>query len=206
MKRSRVGEGPRLARGWLLAALLGVVAGGATLNGCGVGPQAAPEKIDPKSVPYGLLAPVGQPTTTIPGSAGAEVIVYLYGRQRLVPVERPVPAPLTIESALRQLASGPTAAQSSMGLTSPASAVGPFHAGRVRRGVVSVDLPLSFENLGGQDQIVAAAQIVFTATASGLAKGVLFLVDGQRAQVPGDRGNLIQSPVTRGAYSLLAPS
>ena len=206
MRRANIDRGLRPARAWRLAALLGVFTAGTTLNGCGVGPQAAPEKIDPKSVPYGLLAASGKVTTTVPGSAGAEAIIYLEGKQRLVPVERPVPEPVTIGSALRQLVSGPTATQSSLGLTSPASAVGPFHAGPVRNGVVSVDLPLSFENLGGQDQIVAAAQIVFTATASGLAKGVLFLVDGQAAQVPGDRGNLIQSPVTRAAYSLLAPS
>lgn len=187
----------------LLAVL---IVAGAGLAGCGVGPQATPQKIDPKSVPFGLMAPDGKATTTVPGAATAEVIIYLEGKERLVPVERAVPSPVSIGSALEQLARGPTATESSLGLTSPASAVGPFQAGSVRGGVVSVDLPLSFENLGGQYQIVAAAQIVFTATALEGTRGVLFLVDGQSAQVPGDKGNLVKGPVTRADYSLLAPS
>ncbi len=187
-------------------AALAVVGACYGLAGCGVGPQAAPQRIDRDAVPYGLLEVGGGVTTTPPGSPTTEILVYLEGKQHLVPVERAVPAPGTIAVALRQLAAGPTRNESRLGLTSPASAVGPFEAGPVRRGVVPVDLPLSFENLGGQDQIVAAAQVVFTVTGLGGARGVRFLVDGQPAQVPGDKGNLVRGPVTRADYTLLAPS
>jgi spore germination protein GerM len=74
----------------------------------------------------------------------------------------------------------------------------------VHKGVVSVNLPLSFENLGGQDQTVAAAQIVFTVTTFSGVQGVRFLVAGQAARVPNGNGGLTPGPSTRKDYSALA--
>ena len=190
----------RLGRAGLTVATVLVVGGG--LAGCGVGAQSAPQPLDPKAVPYGLLGPTSSPSTSVPGLASARVTIYMEGGTgRLVPVHRDVPWPATLSAILAQLAAGPSGQESSRGLVSPASSVGPFGVGPVRDGVVAVDLPVSFESLGGQDQQLAAAQIVFTVTTFTGVKGVRFLVGGQRAQVPTGDGSLTRGPSTRRDYS-----
>jgi Sporulation and spore germination len=192
----------RLGRAGLTVATVLAVSGG--LAGCGVGAQSAPQPLDPKAVPYGLLGPTSSPSTSAPGLASARVTVYMEGGTgRLVPVHRDVPWPATLSAILAQLAAGPSGQESSRGLVSPASSVGPFGVGPVRDGVVVVDLPVSFESLGGQDQQLAAAQIVFTVTTFTGVKGVRFLVGGQRAQVPTGDGSLTRGPSTRQDYSAL---
>jgi hypothetical protein len=190
-------------RRWAATAL---VAGAGFVSGCGVGPENEPQALPAREVPYGLLVRGAAPRASAPpGFPTAEVKVYLEGSdQRLVGVETPVEYPATIRSALYALARGPTAGQSERGLVSPASAVGPFGAGPVRQGVVTVELPVSFENLGGQDQTVAAAQIVFTVTAFPGVNGVVFRLGGEAAQVPNDQGKLVSGPLTRQDYSTLA--
>jgi hypothetical protein len=177
---------------------------GAGLAGCGVGAQGAPEALDPKAVPYGLLEPASSPRTSDPGTLTARVTVYMEAENgRLVAVHRDVAWPATISAILSQLAAGPTVGESGHGLASPASSVGHFRVGPVHGGVVSIELPISFESLGGQDQQVAAAQIVFTVTTFTGIKGVRFLVGGQVAHVPTGDGSLARGPSTRGEYSAL---
>jgi spore germination protein GerM len=179
-----------------------VVAVGAGLAGCGVGAQSAPQPLSTKGIPYGALGSTSSPSTSVPALPSARVTIYMEGGNgRLVPVHRDVRWPATISAILGQLAAGPTGGESSRGLVSPASSVGPFGVGRVRDGVVLVDLPVSFESLGGQDQQVAAAQIVFTVTTFTGVKGVKFLVGGQVAQVPTGDGSLTRGPSTRRDYS-----
>jgi hypothetical protein len=185
-----------------LAALAAV---GAGLAGCGVGAQGAAEPLDQKAVPYGLLGPASSPRTSDPGTLTARVTVYMQAENgRLVAVHRDVAWPATISAILGQLSAGPTAGESGHGLASPASSVGHFKVGPVHGGIVSVELPVSFESLGGQDQQVAAAQIVFTVTTFTGIRGVRFLVAGQVAHVPTGDGSLTQGPSTRGEYSSLA--
>jgi spore germination protein GerM len=187
-----------------IAVIAAVAATCAGLAGCGVGAQSAPQPLDPKAVPYGLLGPTSSPSTSDSGLSTAGVTVYMEAADgRLVAVRRHVPWPATIAAILSQLAAGPTAEESSRGFVSPASSVGPFGVGRVSEGIVPVDLPVSFESLGGQDQQVAAAQIVFTATTFTGVKGVRFLVGGQAAQVPTGDGSLTRGPSTRKDYSAL---
>ncbi len=188
-----------------VAATIVAVAGAcAGLASCGVGAQSAPQPLDPKAVPYGLLGPTSSPSTSDPGLSTARVTVYMEADDgRLVPVHRDVKWPATIAAILGQLAAGPTARESGRGLVSPASSVGPFVVGPLRNGVVSVDLPVSFESLGGQDQQVAAAQIVFTVTTFTGVRGVRFLVARQPAQVPTGDGSLTRGPSTRQDYAAL---
>ena len=192
----------RLARAGAFVVALAAVGG--ALAGCGVGAQSAPQPLDPRAVPYGLLRPTSSPSTSVPGLPSARVTIYMEGESgRLVPVRRVVPWPATISAILTQLAAGPTGRESSRGLVSPASSVGPFRVGPVRDGVVLIDLPVSFESLGGQDQQVAAAQIVFTVTTFTGVRGVEFLVGGQAAQVPSGDGSLTRGPSTRRDYLAL---
>ena len=186
------------------ATVVAVAAVGAGLASCGVGAESAPQPLDPKAVPYGLLGPTSSPSTSDPGLSTARVTLYMEtDNGRLVPVHRDVAWPATIAAILGQLAAGPTDRESGRGLVSPASSVGHLRVGPVHNGVVSVDLPVSFESLGGQDQQVAAAQIVFTVTTFTGVKGVRFLVAHQVAQVPTGDGSLTRGPSTRQDYAAL---
>ncbi len=206
VRAADAGLGARRPPGRLLAALALLVA--AALGGCDLGPQSAPQALDARHVPYGLLSPSHRATpTSLPGVDSVRVTVYLQGRsERLVAVQRSVAYPATVGAALDELAAGPTLVESDRGLVSPASSVGPLGAGLVRRGVVPVFLPTSFASLGGQDQVMAAAQIVYTVTAFAGVRGARLYVGGQTAQVPKANGSLTTGPLTRADYSSLGPS
>lgn len=174
------------------------------LAGCGVGAERSPHKLDRRGVPFGLLAPATSTTTTTQ-VAESTVVIYLLGTQRLVPVVRSVPSPAGIPAVLRELSAGPSTAESGQGITSPIASAAPLKLVSVKGGIASVDAPPSFGALGGQDQIVAAAQLVFTLTGFPGVSGVDLLVGGQPTQVPTAGGSLSEGPLTRADYSALGP-
>lgn len=203
--RCRVTGKTARRHGRTAATALAAVAGSLALTGCGLGAQSVPEPLAPPPTTPQLVGRTSQPGKPAPGIVPALVTIFLEGRyQHLVPVRSEVPWPATMAALMGRLAAGPTASESSRGLVSPASSVGPFGVGPVHDGVVPVDLPVSFENLGGQDQTMAAAQIVFTVTTFPGVKGVRFLMGGQAAQVPNGNGSLTAGPSTRKDYAGLA--
>lgn len=184
-----------------MLALLSVMA-----SGCGVGTEAAPQVLGRHSVPFGLLAPATT-TTTTPQPTHTQIVIYLAASLGIVPVTRTVQsAPASAQDVLKALSAGPTAAESSGGLTSALTSATPLRLSSIQGGVVSVDVPASFEALGGQEQIVAAAQLVFSLTALTGISGVVLLVSGQPTQVPTAGGSLSQGPLTRADYRALSPT
>lgn len=181
-----------------------VAAAAATLAGCGVGAQGSPQALGRDSVPYGLLNSHSRTKDTVPAFGSVKVTLWLEGGdEQLSPVQAFVAWPETIGGLLNALAQGPTQQQSEQGLVSPASSFGPLSSGRTQHGVVPVELPASFENLGGGDQLIAAAQIVYTLTGFSGVSGVTFSLAGQRARVPNAVGKLLAGPLTRADYSAL---
>jgi hypothetical protein len=171
---------------------------------CGVGAQQTAQLIDPHDVPRGLLSPA---STTTPVPIGpARVTVYFDGPNGLVPVVRKVSSPASVQVALAQLEKGPSPSDGGGDLQSPVSTVSPFVLKRQQNGVAYVSVPDSFTNLGGQEQIVAVAQLVYTVTAVAGIGAVVLLVNGQLAQVPVAGGTLQQGPLTRADYAGLRPS
>lgn len=189
-----------------IALALAVAAGAAaTLAGCGVGAQSSPKALGRRSVPYGLLLRRGQRRDNVPRFESTRVTLWLEGaNERLSPVPAYIAWPETVGGLLNALAQGPTQRQSDDGFASPASSFGPLSSGPLRDGIVAVELPASFENLGGGDQLIAAAQIVYTLTGFPGVKGVTFSLAGQRAHVPNAAGKLLAGPLTRRDYSSLA--
>jgi len=184
-------------------AVVGLAAALAT-SSCGVGTQPRPRVLSPAVVPHDLLAP-GSTTTSTVTPASVRVIVYFEGLQRLVAVERRVRAPLTVGTALDQLAAGPTANEAQQGLTAPASSAAPFTVGRVNGGVVNVDVNDSFTNLAGASQIVAVAELVYTATTLKEVSGVTISIGGEATEVPKADGSLSAGPLTRADYATIGP-
>lgn len=190
----------RLPRQWLV---LLVIACAPVLAGCGIGANAAPNHIAKSQVPYGLLRK--SPPTPSTGVDGGFVTIYLAVPQRLVAVSATVPFPVSIEGALNELGQGPTSKEAANGLESPISTAAPLNILRVTTGVATIDVGSSFSTLGGSNQILAAAQVVFTVTAFPGVGAVKFRIGGHTASVPTGRGTLTTSPLTRTDYSGVAP-
>jgi Sporulation and spore germination len=185
--------------------VVAALAASALLAGCGLGAQSAPQALATQSASPRLQHPEPPSSTSVPRRALARVTIFLEGSDEdLRSVHREVLSPATLQEIMDQLVAGPHRSESSKGLVSPASSVGSFSVGPFHDGVVTVDLPVSFENLSGQDQTAAAAQIVFTATTFTGVAGVRFLVGGQPAQVPNGNGSLSPGPSTRRDYSVFA--
>lgn len=191
-------------RATLVAALVGLAA---LASGCGVGTQATAQRIDPGSVPYHLLSPASTAPTPAPtGSGSTRLMVYFEGPDGLVAVVRLVGPSPTVPIALAQLDKGPLSTEGGGQLQSPVSSATPVAFKRVEGKVAYVSVPKAFTQLGGQDQIVAAAQIVYTLTALSGISSVVLSVDGQAAQVPISGGTLKEGPLSRADYTgLLAP-
>jgi Sporulation and spore germination len=172
------------------------------LGACGIATDPSPRLINKKDVPYGLLS---RPPTTATVSVGEYVTIYLDGPKRLVAVSRAIPAPASVVGVLEALEEGPTTAEAAQGLASPISTAGPLVLSRLGPTSVTVSLSPSFTSLGGQEQIVAVAQLVYTVTALPGIDRVDVRIGGRAAAVPTGDGNLSKTPVSRSEYSLLAP-
>jgi len=183
------------------AALLVALVASWALAACGVSPQGAATRIEPEDVPFGLLE--DQPTTTVV-AAGKTAAIYLLSEDRLIPVDRSVPAGADLGDLLRQAMAGPTEVEQSLGITSavPAGAVSSVDASR---GIAGVDLSSSFGDIRSGDQILALGQIVYTLTGQPGIGGVRFTVEGEDVTVPLTDGTLSDDPLSRDDFKAIAP-
>jgi hypothetical protein len=193
----------RLMRMLLLAA---AVATGAA--GCGVSEESRPQALEEDSVPFELLAPAATTTTTtttIREQPLVEVDVYLMGSQRLHPVTRRVTVPVSARKAIEALfATGVSDAELAAGLRSAINPDVDLLSVQISSdGVATVDLGEDFLDASTQEQRVALAQIVFTATGVEGTR-VRFTLEGEAREVPTDRGTQA-GPLGREAFAELAP-
>jgi spore germination protein GerM len=71
--------------------------------------------------------------------------------------------------------------------------------------VATVDLSSPLGTVGGSDQVLAVAQIVYTLTASRYIDSVRFAINGKAIEVPDSSGSLAKTPRGRADYRRLAP-
>ncbi|MGH8994575.1 MAG: GerMN domain-containing protein [Acidimicrobiales bacterium] len=173
------------------------------LAACSVGTTASPQIIPPHNVPFGLLNPA--PTTTLPRTSTVRVTILFEGAQHLVTVNRAVPAPGTIRAVLAALGRGPTSTEAADNLQSPISTAAPLSLKSVDGTTAVVDVGSSFSALSGADQIVAAAQLVYTLALFPGIDQVSIRVGDQPTRMPTATGKLSSGPLTRSAYASLAP-
>jgi spore germination protein GerM len=189
------------------AVLAGLFMAGA-LAGCGVPADSAPRALPLDEVPADLLASdLVTTTSTVPVGTTARALVFLVGGggggERLVPVERPVQAPVTVERVLSALISGPNREEINRGLRSAILPGTIVNSVRVESNIAVVDLVKGNIAVGGTDLILALAQIVYSATE--LVGGVRITLDGDRATVPIGSGIQSTAPLGRAAYAAYAP-
>jgi hypothetical protein len=176
-----------------LVLVLGIVA-----TGCGVPLDSEPQVITRTTVarPDATEAPTTSPT---PGAA--EVSVYFLRGDRLEEQRFPVAGEPTLPEALRFALADPAEVvdpdtdPSSTETADPLrTAVPPgteLRAVQVRDGVAAIDLTDQINDINGQSQKQAFAQLVFTALAfSQEVDHVRFSVDGKAIDAPTDQGNL----------------
>ncbi len=207
MSRPSHPRSPRSARRAVVAVSV-VVALVAT--GCGIPIGRSPTAIAKADVPFHLLDPVTSTTGPgLPPAVGLTETVYMVAQnQHLAPVSRDVRFPANLTDILGALIDGPTQAESNTGLQSfltPKTTV----TATVSNGIATIDFSTDpiVDQVVGDDQTLAIAQVVFTATAEPSlgVNGVVFEIAGQPITVPTGTGTEVPGPVSRSTYGPQAP-
>lgn len=176
---------------------------------CGAPTDAEPRALDTEDVPFDLLSadPVTTTSTRPPTGTSSIVQIFFMGQDHLVPVERAVSAPASVEKVLKALISGPTEEERRRGLRTVINPGATVLTAPVEDNIATVDLSGAyFLSDALEDQIVGLAQTVYTATNLGGVVGVRFTIDGKRAEVPIDKASLTSTPVGRASYAKYAPT
>ena len=186
----------------LLLALLAVF--GLAAAGCGVPTDRTARDLPESDVPFGLLAAEAPTTTTSTAPSRPEpVTVFLIGRDgRLVGVGRQVTSPLSVEKVVAELLKGPTSEERRKGLRTGLAPETLVLSTSISDNIANIDLggPVAT----GTQQLVALAQIVYSATELEGVNGVRFTYQGTRANVLTEQGSTA-FPVGRAQYPSLAP-
>ncbi len=167
------------------------------LAGCGVDVQDRPESI---SIPEPPTTDAG-PTTD---SGGEEVTVFFVRGARLEAASRSTARP-GVESALELLVAGPSRSEVIDGLRTALApqTLLPEPTGSTRP-VITIAVSREFTDVAGGNQLLAVAQVVWTATQVPGIELLRVTADGQPVEVPTDEG-LTDDPVGRSDYRSVAP-
>jgi spore germination protein GerM len=192
----------------LLSAL---VVAGLALVGCGVPTDRVPRSLPASEVPFNILASdVVTTSTTVSSSPTALATIYLVAkagdRDRLQAVDRLVPTPPTVEKVVRKLLSGASDAEARRGLRTAVPAGTTILSAPVASAIATIDLSGAFVRGTSQEQIIALAQIVFTATSLPGVVGVRFTLEGRPTEVPAGDGTLTQAPLGRASFASYGPA
>lgn len=188
-------------RRWCGGVLL--VAMVATAAGCGVPGGEHLQRVDPATVPFHLLA-TAPPGTTTPPSQGPATNVFFVRDDHLATAQRHVVGEAVAADALRAMFLGPTPQEAARGMTSDVPAQTRLISLDLKGSVATVDLSSQFSSVGGSEQVLAVAQIVYTLTASKYIDSVRFSINGKVIEVPDGTGSLSDAPHHRNDYKSLA--
>jgi hypothetical protein len=183
-----------------LVALFPLAVAGA---GCGI-----PNDSQPIITPGGVVRPVLAPNEpAVPGPAGrpepdSDVPVFLVQAEHLVRVVRNSPRH-DLSAVLGLLLAGPKPSEFGAGIRTGISPQTTLRSARVEGDTAVVDLSSAFVEVGGQEQILAVAQIVLTATAVPGVGQVRLLLDRQAVEVPRADGTLTADTLRASDYAHL---
>jgi hypothetical protein len=186
---------------------LALVLAAVTLVACGVPSDSGPRPLPRDGVPFDLLAPGSSAVTSSTLVAvTTDVPIALIGTDRLAVVRRLVEAPPSLFRIIEALLAGPTAEESALGLRTAIINQTRLLSVRIQSGVATIDLSGDFAAIGGQEQILALAQLVFTAASAQGVLGVRLSLDGKPVEVPRGDGTLTQEPLRPSDYAAIAPA
>lgn len=197
----------------IVAALLGIV-----VASCGAGRGAESAGPVPTAAPGGDVAGTSAGTTSDVSQGGSSTSsgtvtqvsyeVWFTRGESLFVVRRDQPStPRIGAAAMESLLAGPTPREQAAAVGSQIPAGTQFLGLTVADGIATVDLTSEFESGGGSASMnMRIAQVVYTLTQFPTVKGVLFELDGQRVDVLGGEGVIVDQPVTRKDYRDLLPA
>ena len=170
------------------------------LAACGVGEDPGPVRLDDIA-----LTPEVVPREPSPvAEEGPTAAVFFVQGETLVAVDRGVPS--TVSDAVRSLVEGPRETEAAIGLRTAIPAGTSVLRASTSGGTALLDLSESFSAVVGPEQVLALAQLVYTATAVPGIDGVVFAIDGARVDVATGDGSLASRAVGRSDYPGVAPA
>jgi hypothetical protein len=165
---------------------------------CGI-----PSDAEPTVLPGGIVMPAVAPTEPAgPPSAQVDVPVFLVQAEQLVKAVRPARSS-DLRNTLDLLLAGPREAELAAGLRTAISPQTTVRSARLEGDTAVVDLNAALVEVGGQEQILAVAQIVLTATAVPGVRQVRVLLEGQAVEVPRADGTLSSEALRPEDYQTL---
>ncbi len=176
----------------LLALPLAVL--GTAAPACGI-----PDDREPILMPGGVVAPVLAPSEPAPETPLTEVSVFLVQAEQLVEVVRRAGVG-DLSGVLSRLLAGPREGEFAGGVRTAISPETGLRSARVEADTAIVDLTAALVEVGGQEQILAVAQIVLTATSVPGVGQVRLLLEGQAVEVPRADGTLTSDALRAGDY------
>lgn len=189
MRSPRRASGPAAA---LLALLLGASA-------CGIGGEPQPTRLEDVALPPEVVPEEATPAD----EEGPSTLVFFIQGETLVPVERGVsPTP---GGAIRTLLEGPRDTEAAIGLRSAIPAGTTLLRAAVDGELATIDLSSSFSSIVGPEQVLALAQLVYTATSIPGITQAAFAIEGSRIDVARGDGSLSSGPVSRLDYPGIGP-
>ena len=173
------------------------------LAACGIPEDARPRPLG-EDAPFELLDPTSTTTSTVPHVPAAATDVYLVRQERLVRVARQVGAPASLPTVLATLLEGPTSDEAAAGLRTALGPQAGIRSASATGRTATIDLSESFGEVEGDEQILALAQLVFTATSLPGVDAVDFKLAGSPVEVPRGDGTLNYGPLRRVDFAALA--
>ncbi len=168
--------------------------------GCSVGAEESAHRLDLEVDRGVLTTPNGD--TQIPEPDSIALSVYLVRDNRLVHVTRELTnrGSSSLESVVTYAIAGPTAPEARSGIWSAIPPGTSLISTQLQDGVAEIDLSSDFAAIGGTDEILAVAQIVWSVTALTDIDSMVFLLNGTPTSVPGAGGVLISGPIDEDEY------
>jgi hypothetical protein len=163
------------------------------MGGCGVSAESEPRPVDSALVDQRPAAP----------ATGGGTALFFVREDRLAAVDRPVPP--DDRARLSALLAGVSEPEAALGLRTAIPSTIALRDVRRNGSTMTVDLTGGLGDVSAEEQTVALAQIVFTATESG-PSAVRLLVDGTPVQVPRADGALDSSDLDRADFTEQAPA
>jgi germination protein M len=191
-RRAAAGSG-RLLPLLLIAAAVILVAGAALLAACGGSPGGtSPEPAATVTVTAGPSETPSGTASPSPSAAPAQTTLRLYflrGEKLGVAERRVAHTSMPATAAMEALLTGPTAAETSAGLTSTVPAGTRLLGLTISGATAQVDLSEAFASGGGSLSMTArVAEVVYTLTRFPTVRSVEFLIEGTPVEALGGEG------------------
>lgn len=136
----------------------------------------------------------------------AAVSVYLVRDDVLVHVTRDLPVPTTLDEILDSLLAGVSQPEERANLRTSIPPGTTLLGLEMDGGTASINLSSDFASVGGEQEILAVAQIVLTVTSTDSVSRVEFQLEGVPTDVPVAGGALSVDPVAADQYEELIGS